>query len=409
MKVVSFKGTAINDGTNYQAGLLGQVRGLPRLTANMVERTGRWPLLGGVTRPGRDLTLVIILLGDVAAQQAAIAALFDPEDETPGQLIVSDNDGSDQRYVMVLCEALDEAPGSGGTVFVASLKIDDDVRYRTVAVSESTSLFPTGVEVVVTNGGADMARPVIRIKPTTAKAGDSFLYRRWVPIRWRVNEAGTNYPIELTNGGWDTAALVTASKMQANGNDLRVFVDGVEAADRNVNRMNQTNTLVWTALQFNPKQEATLTEAIASTGAVDTLDANESISGFPSQGILMIDSEAFTYTSKNNSLRRFLGVTRAQRDTSMAAHSAGATAWWVQRDVFIKYGNPTAGAAPENEAWKSGMMNINSSNAEWNWDDIKGGDGVYHRVAAWKYTGAFLPLMRSIRRTEGLLVIHTPQ
>jgi hypothetical protein len=29
MKVVSFKGTNINDGTNYQAGLLGQVRGCP--------------------------------------------------------------------------------------------------------------------------------------------------------------------------------------------------------------------------------------------------------------------------------------------------------------------------------------------------------------------------------------------
>jgi hypothetical protein len=117
----------------------------------------------------------------------------------------------------------------------------------------------------------------------------------------------------------------------------------------------------------------------------------------------MIDSEAFTYTSKNNSLRRFLGVTRAQRDTSMAAHSAGATAWWVQRDVFIKYGNPTAGAAPENEAWKSGMMNINSSNIKWHWDDVKGGDGAWHQVAAWSYTSIFEfnELYTSVRGTFG--------
>jgi hypothetical protein len=120
---------------------------------------------------------------------------------------------------------------------------------------------------------------------------------------------------------------------------------------------------------------------------VASIQVDTSINDFPATGILMIDNEAFVYSSKNNATRRFGGITRAARGTSMAGHTAGAVVWWVQHDVFILYGNSSPGSAPQDEAWKSGMMNINSSQSKWRWDDIKTGDGVYHQVAAWNYFG----------------------
>jgi hypothetical protein len=386
MKIVSFGGSDINDGANFTARLIPPVRGLPRTQPNMARRTGRWPIFGGMSRPDRTLLVQIIINGDVDTLRPLLHQIFDPEDEIPAALVISDYDDGRPRYMMALCQSLQETQPGRGTEFIASLQIDGDVRWRGVtAVSVDTTWPDDEPSVTLANGGEDVAFPIISITPKAAKSGDSFLYARWIPIRWRIDEPGNLYPVELTDGGWDTAALVSASKMQASGNDLRVFVDGAEVANRAIFDINDTNTQVWTALNFEARQEVTVVDAIGSSGAVDSITAAQSIDGFPAQGILMIDNEAFIYTSKNNSLRRFLGISRARRGTSMAAHSAGATAWWVQRDVFIRYGNPSAGAGPFNPVWGSGMMTPESSNSKWVWYEVKAGDGIYHQSAAWHY------------------------
>ncbi len=380
MKVVSWDGRSINDGVNYTA-VLKNARGLPAVSAQWVQRSGRWPLLGGVERPGHKLTLGLVIEGpEVETLRSQLTRWFDPEDETPKALVVEDDDGNNDRYLLAICEAIQATPDGGGLIYVATLALHGDVRWRSASEEQEVwNVTASGQTRVVTNGGQDDAYPRFTIRPTSNKSG-SYNYKRFVPWRWRVDAAASKYPLDICNDSFNTAALVTAGKMQSDGDDLRVLVDGVEV-DRWLAGMNTSTTKVWVNLDFQPAWEGTLVAAMLAADSVGTLDVNEDISSAPSAGILMIDSEAFTYTAKNNALKRFLGVTRAAKGTTAANHSAGATVWWCQHEIWLLYGNAGAGAPTVNDNYKPAFNLYSSSNTFWDYDDFGENDGL--RTAAW--------------------------
>lgn len=381
MVIRTWDNKQINDGTDYVSGFVTSPRGLPKLKAALAGRAGRWPLLAGLERSGRTLDVEIVIVGeDLDALQTQLEQWFDPEDETPKLLLV-DEPGA-FVFVEAICEELREEPGSGGTVWLARLVVHGDVRWRAQSEQLRTAAITNGVsadlEVDVT--GEDVVFPRFEIEPAEAKV-DSYPWKRWAPVRWRVSQGAQGYPVDIADGDLDTASLVSASKMQADGDDLRVWVNGKEV-DRWLDDMDSAGTAVWVNLNFKAKQEAGLAAAIAGSGAVDTIDVEGVINGFPEAGILMIEDEAFLYTGKNNVLRRFVGVTRAARGTSMAAHSAGETVWWVQHDIWILYGNASADAPVVDDSRAPMFELASSSNTVWDYDDFV--DRAGRRTGRWR-------------------------
>ncbi len=390
MIVTSFGGINLldYDGTGYECWISdGSGHALPGVQAYLVERQGYWPMVSGLSRPGKRFTLFVYLLGaDIADLEAGLLELFDPDDETPKRLVVTDDDGSRERYVMCLCESLQPAKDGRGfseRLFVATMVVDGDVRWRAVTEdSETWNITASGDTKVVANGGDADAFPVLTIEPTSIKTG-AYAYRRWVPVRNRINTALWSYPYELTDGGLDTAALVTAGKAQADGDDFRIMVDGSEVArwfGTGSYAFNQATTKVWVGLNLAAAKEFTLKTAIASTGDVDTIEVNEDISGMPSAGTVLIDNEAFTYTSKNNTARTFNNVTRAAKTTSMAGHTAGTDVFWIEHDIWILYGNAAATAPVINDNYKP-IFRLDSSNTSWDYEAFGENDGL--RRGAW--------------------------
>ena len=379
MKVKTWDGNNINDGSNYDSFITLPGYGLPTIRAALAKRHGKWPLLGSVDRPGRLVYVDIEIVNFTSTYEKQLYQWFDPEDETPKQLVVEDDGGGNDRYWECICESLE---ADNRFHYVAVLRIHGDVRLReSTDATDSWNITATGQTKALTNNGQDDAYPVLEITPTSNKTG-GYAYKRWIPVRWRVDEATYNYPVDICNDSFDTAALISA-KMQADGDDLRVEVDGVEV-DRWLDGINTSTTKVWVNLNFSASQEKTLSDAIAGSGSVDTIDVDESINKFPKSGILMIDSEAFTYTGRNKSLRRFTGVTRAAKGTSMAAHTAGATVWWGQHDIYILYGNSTVSAPSVDDDKKPAFNLATSTNTSWDYDDF--GDYYGLRTGAWFQT-----------------------
>jgi len=204
-----------------------------------------------------------------------------------------------------------------------------------------------------------------------------------VRVLWRAGVGATNYPTDICGDGLDTDALVTASKMQADGDDLRVLVDGVEV-DRWLDGINTTTTKVWCNLTWQAAVSATLGTAIASSGAITTIDASTDISGYPASGLLMIDDEVFTYTGRSSSAKQFTGVTRAAKGTSMAAHTTADTIYWLQHEIYILYGNASA-AAPTVDGTKEPMFELDhSTNGSWVYEAFYDATSGYgSRPGAW--------------------------
>ncbi len=370
MKVISYDGHCINDGAEYTAGLTAESQSPPIASAVFVRRNGVRPLVGALAFEGVFLTMLVTLpSGGVLTKrerQVQLHQWFDNTVNEAARLVIADDDGiSNLRYVMGVPVACVATANGDGNVFEVVLAAHGDVRWRSVtAATDSWSITASGQNKTLTNGGDDIAFPVFTITPTASKSG-SYAYRRWLPIKWRVETAVSNYPVDVVDT-FDTAALVTAGKMQADGDDLRIEVDGVEA-DRWLGGMDTTATRVWCNLTFVAQEVVTLAAAMLIGDAVETIDVNEDVSGFPNAGILLIGSEAFTYTAKNDSLKRFTGVSRAQKGTAAAGHSVSVDVEWIQHDVWMIYGNPSA-TAPSVDSDYEPVFNLSSTNTYLEYD-----------------------------------------
>ncbi len=294
------------------------------------------------------------------------------------------------RWMDVLCEASQPwAPGGipSDRGVVSSLVVDGDVRWRSRDGDKHVWSITSGTDSeTVTVDSDDDVYPVLRITPKQAKSS-GYAYRRWVPVIWTVGQAYSKYPCMI--GTLDTAALVTAGKAQADGDDFRVLVDGTETdrwfGDSGTAQFNQTATKTWVNLDFQAGWEGTLEAAIGSGDTVDSIDVNEDISAVPSSGILVAysgsDYEAFTYTGKNESERRFTGVSRAAKGTSALTLGAGASIYWVQHDVWLVYGNSGVGAPTQDDDYKPAFDLGDSTNTSWVYEGFGEDDGL--RTGQW--------------------------
>ncbi len=353
MKIVSWNGhTEINDGVNFTA-VMQKSYGLPPLEAITAERHQAAPVITAV-RYGANHTLPPLQISiedtdNADALRTRLHQWFDGKNGQARPLVIADDDSGRERVIYALPTSLVQIDGAAGYAFAAILQpdgyYDPDYRYRdATAVTELLTLAASGQLETIHNDGEDVVNPTVRLTPTEAQTGQ-YTYKRWIPIVWRSPYAASNHPVELTNGGWITSTLVTAGKMQADGDDVMVQRDG-QAISRFISGMNTSATKIWTFMSFQPAQSGLLAEAIPSSGDIEyiklTGTASFTIENFPSSGILLIDDEAFLYTGKINSTKQFTGITRAAHGTAAAAHTTTDTAYWIQHSVYVLYGNPTA-------------------------------------------------------------------
>jgi hypothetical protein len=160
-----------------------------------------------------------------------------------------------------------------------------------------------------------------------------------------------------------------------------VVVDGVEDENRWLVDIDTANTYIWLNLDWSAEQSVTLDGAIGSGDTVTTITANEDISGFPGSGILLINSEAFTYTGRSIANKQFTGVTRAANDTTAAAHSDSDDVYWIQKDVWLYYGDESASAPSTDDDYKPVIELDTSTNGSWVYQEFGEDDGL--RTGAW--------------------------
>lgn len=381
MKVSTWNGHAINDGTNYQTVIVNDPLpyGIPAVSATLLNRTGRWPLVSGIQR-GQLVRYLVIYIR--AGSSSELSGWFDNEDETPKTLVVTDADGtSNSRYFKMLCLGLREVPLRAGRVYVATMVAHGDPRLRFVTGDSSTwNISASGDTKVIANGGQDDAYPNLRIVPVGAKT-TGYGKRIWIKIKWPVSDGALRHPTDITKDSFNTSTLISGGKMQSMGEDLHVWVDGQEI-DRWLDGINTTTTKVWCNLDWYPIQQVDLKTAIASSGAVSTIEADGDISAFPSAGLLEIGTEIFIYASKSNAERKFTDCTRARRGSSMAAHAAGDTIEWIQHDIFILYDHPTA-RTPDTDDTQKPIINLaTSTNGSWDFDEFGSADP---RTGQWSF------------------------
>jgi hypothetical protein len=447
LKLISYNGHNINDGTNYTAYPI-QSSILANSTALFSQRAGNWPVLSGKTFDGKLLPVVIYLQGTLASQREEIMAWFNHLDQTPYKLLAADlANSSKQWYVMGTPAGQPVFEKKKLTVMLALTEPYWMSEVEDVTAWTLTSTAGTWTKTIQALGNA---QPLIKfeITPTSAR-GSGYAYRVWRPIYNPTSTSMPNYAFDLGEDSsgvvaWNTAALVAdttrsnqinkvggitagdtsipidtavggglptgggvcivgseqiryslisggtmtvatggrgwggstaathadnavikMSKALKNADDVRVRMNG-KGANYWLSGWNTTTTRCFVNVSLAPKIEMTLSGAIASSGAVATINlkktaANKALLGrMPVKWTVMIDDECWTGNGKNVAAYKLTGGVRAQNGTSMASHADGATVRWIQNSCWILYGDPDANAPVINDLVKP-MIDIATS------------------------------------------------
>jgi hypothetical protein len=405
MRPSTYDGHAINDGTNYVSTVLNWP-GFADANHYESDRPGAMPVLGTMSYKGIKFVLLVAIENSASADtlRKQLSQWFDPKGGDSKQLVFTDSDGvSNPRYLMVRPSKMMPVGNTGRFHWAITLVVDgagdiDGRLRRTTTDTLAWSVTSNGDTQVITNDGEDDAYPVYKIKPTAVKSND-YNYSRWCPIRWRASGKFTDYPTDIVNASLNTASLISGGKLHSTGRDLSVYVNGVKVP-RWIGNLNAATSRVWVTLDWSSPQEAYLGVSIPASGSISFIRINpfdpetgiphtQNVMGkFPASGILMIDNEAFQYTSKNDSIGEFYGITRAVRGTSEAAHTGsnlpGTLIWGVQHDITIVYDNTGITTDPAQSDAKKPLFDLDTStNTSWVYGDF--GDNSGQRPYQWGY------------------------
>ena len=395
IEIVSWAGRAINDLVTYEASLgLGSRSRSGRLI--QTDAPGRWPEAIRIDPVSRTFPVTIAVRGaSLASAQLQLEQWFSPG--TQGEFIIEE-DGVLKALDAVAIAFEAHAGGSPG-LFVATM-LAPDPRWRGVLpVTGGRTITGVGQSFTVPNpGNCEIDDAIITLRPATAKAASvSQLYAAEAIIAWRSSYPSANYPIEIT-GGWAHDAEVAAGRSQADGDDVRVLVDGVDwpywFGTNAATDPNSAATRIWINLPFKPETSAKLLAAITASapGADGEIEVQAGGTlGWPRRGAFVhpTTGELFTYSGRTESnasgKAAFTGVRRGQRGTTAAAASAGDTVYWVEHRVQIVWGNTGASARASRPDLEP-MLDRSSatlSNQRWEWLDFMD-DRYPGRPAQWQ-------------------------
>lgn len=244
---LSFDGTSLIDDTNYFT-----------VISNLdSEAEQDVPILKGIhTRPAAGIPTLTerVLVAECFVVPASNAGYtdFDSKLESLKQ-VLDTTDGTKQlimqrrgfaaRYLNCYTRqfAINRVERKFSWEFVAP-----DPIWRSVTLnSDSQSITTDGQTWSLTNTGSHMALPIFTVTPVTANTG-TWNYHRRIILRNPMTETAIpeGYWYDITGGGLDTATLVSGSKMQSGGDDVRVVFRG-EEIPRYLQNMNTASTKIW--------------------------------------------------------------------------------------------------------------------------------------------------------------------
>jgi hypothetical protein len=365
LEFVSFNADTLSGYTVEFKAVAGNALSTPKLNPKFLSRIGNYPKLISVSGKMRTVPIQVRPTAESSprTQRDAIAEVFDASDYTGSlkTLIAQDADNSNKQWkldgVVIKFEWMDDIKQAN-----VVLAAPDPVWTSVTQTTDIWNITASGQTNAITPDGNAAVRPVIEIKPTGTRTGASTQYQRFVKITnplGRRQRGAINIANAEASNGLDTDALVTAGKLQADGDDLQVFVNG-HRRNRWLQDPNTTSTEIWNRYNLRRGITATLGTAIAGAGDITTIDfedtpANrQALERMPHRGQVLINSEYFKYRGKtirtgtNTAKLRLNNVKRDAFGSSQAAHSVADTITWIQNRIWLRYGD--TGAVNQNSA-----------------------------------------------------------
>lgn len=359
------------------------------VSANYTKRGGEFPVFASKNFSETQKVLKVSL-NDPETDRDLLIQNFDIMERSLKILLATDS----QTGIRYSLECTPIAIISGdkfGTQWSITLDCPNPYWVSAITKNAAMTAIVTGQKVTATVGGNYYVKPTITLTLNTQKS-TGYPYKRYITVINKSQNALTRYPVDVTNGGFNTSTPIGAGKMQADGDDLRVIINGTEVS-RYLDGINSATTKVWVNLNIKPSPLTAQAPLIYNTLLNTTLTVSSiqikppyyyssgghrvyKISTFNASGIFRINNEEFTYASKVDKDGIFYGIVRGARGTTLATHTANDEIKSVENDIVMIYGDATVGA-PDQDAELIPCLNLSTStNTSWVYSTFGNDQGV---------------------------------
>jgi len=366
---VSYDSNSVQS-SDFQSWFLREDNVLGTVVAQAVDvdRPFNSPKTVGTQKQGKAYPLHIRLVSGVDETKLNTLKTWFASSQSQKYLKVTNGAGTTLR---VACVSRGLLATDNAVEWIANLWADDGTLEADSASTDTHNACSGDThDLSHTSGGNAPPSAVFTIKPIAVKATDHapayqqqrlFTSNADNPL---TDPNGDGWPVMIISA-WDTATIIAAGHMQADGDDLRVFVDGVEV-NRWLDGINTAATKVWANIPFPAQRRAALKAAMSAGGAEDvTADTAGAFSTWPPSGYFQISAEVVWYGSRTNEV--LSGILRAQKTTSAASHTLGTSLRVLPHDIRLAYGCTTS-VNPPADTNAQPMIDLNlSDNTHFTW------------------------------------------
>lgn len=393
--VKTFNGHNINDGSNYQAALLNP-HGNASAKPVYIEQAQADSQDAGTYTVDVQTKVLLIEVRNYANRYALIAQLktwF--RRGTQGSLVVTF--GDDSIDYQLTCRAINLVQDPDHPMYFTVTLQTGMTTWRAVSETVEATWVVTGTSETqnIAVGGKDETLLSVSL---TAVAGPAsgYLYQNLYQLPNTYNVEHGLIPWCITV---DTATLVTAGKMQADCDDLRIIdLNTGQELKRWIANPNNASTKVWINLNLRKGAWIVLNANVAATGDVEYLQFRvntyhqTTLAQLPATGIVYHGTEWFAYNRVDAVNCRLYIAQRGVFGTTKQAHAAGDNFFYIQYPLVMKYGNASATAPSTDDDHyddeKPLFSLASSSNTQWVWtasDEFYDPDHP-NRTGAWTFT-----------------------
>lgn len=203
--VISWDGYSINN-SNYRAYIPPDAALLADAQILSVPRSGNTPQFAGKAFGGRNLPLVIKIVGDYDTRMEELAGwgMFNNLDLTLHKLMVRDRNNYKDWYVMATVVGM---PRLRDDLLSVTLWLPDPVWRSNLTLPDTWPITATGAKRGINIGGNMPSFPVFKVTPT-GTGSNGYAKQQFIAVYNPIAKAFDNWGFEMTKGGMDTAALI---------------------------------------------------------------------------------------------------------------------------------------------------------------------------------------------------------
>ena len=368
----TFNGHNVNDGTSYDSTLLNP-HGTASAKPVYIEQAQADSQDAGMYTVDVQNKVLSIKVRNYANRHALIAQLktwF--KRGTQGTLVGTFSDESVDYQLT--CRSIQLVQDPDNPLYFTAILQTGMSAWRAVSATVESTWVVTGTSEsqAISVGGKDETFLSVSLSAVDGPAS-GYLYQNVYRL---PNPAGITLGLIPWCITVKTAALVTASKMQADCDDLRIVdMNTGQELRRWIDNPNNAATKVWINLDFAKGFSLTLGTAIVGTGDITELqfavtsDMQAAINEMPANGIVYHGNEWIAYSGKDATNCKLTVTQRGLFGTTKESHSAGVAFLYIQYPLLMMYGNATATSPAATDAaydtYKPVLNLTSSTNALW--------------------------------------------